>query len=84
MRNKGAGLEWRSGTVTKNNPVNFHKHPAAHVLVPGNHLKVDTESRGTITLKPNEPFLIFPNEFHKLRVNSEPANYTCVGFEGQL
>jgi hypothetical protein len=81
---KGAGLEWRSGTVTKDSPVQFHVHPGPHVLVPTDMMMVDTEHRGTLRLMKNEAILVYPNERHRLWVEDKPAGYTCTGIEGRL
>lgn len=81
---KGAGLEWKSGTVTRDEPLKFHVHPGPHVLVPIRMLMVDTKARGTIRLMPNEPLLVHPDEEHRLWVENEDAGYTCVGFEGRI
>jgi len=83
---KGAGLEWRSGTVTVGNPVQFHIHPGPHLLVPTDPVMVDREGRGTIRLNKNEPLLVFAEENHRLWIKDGdvPAGYTCIGFEGRL
>jgi D-lyxose ketol-isomerase len=81
---KGAGLEWRSGVVTKDEPVKFHVHLGPHVLVPTKMMLVDTPARGTIRLMPNQPLLVHPEEQHRLWVEVEDAPYTCVGIEGRL
>lgn len=77
------GLEGRSGTITREHPVQFHVHNHGHWLTCClNLIVVETEHQGAVTLLPGEMLWVEANERHKLTAPSGLAKYSCVGLEG--
>ena len=75
------GLERRAGTVTPDNPVQFHEHENGHWLTAcgPSCLMVNTAIKGTLRLFPGDSEYVEAKDRHSLWVEAGIAKYTCIG-----